>query len=176
MSRVAKQSIKIPSGVECSEHAGFILCKGPLGETRVHLPDGFALEINTGEAKVSKLQEEMSSAQWGTVVANLKNAVSGVSKFFEQNVNFVGVGYKAIKQGNDLEVHLGYSHPILFKHIPGVEIEVKKPTELVFRSHDKQKLGNACAQLAKLREVEPYKGKGVIIEGQYILRKEGKKK
>lgn len=176
MSRVAKQNITVPNGVTCTKSPDGILCKGPCGENLVHLPEGFELEISNGIAKIIKTRPDASSAQWGTAVSNLKNAVAGVSKVFEKNVTFVGVGYKAVKQGNDLELSLGYSHTILFKHVPGVEIELKKPTELVVRSHNKALLGEICAQLAKKREVEPYKGKGVIIEGQFILRKEGKKK
>jgi len=176
MSRIAKQNIKVPASVSCTKSPAGILCKGPCGENVVHLPEGFDLEIADGIAKIVRTTSEASSAQWGTVVSNLKNAVAGVTKVFEKNVTFVGVGYKAVKQGQDLELFLGYSHTILFKHVPGVEIELKKPTELTVRSHNKQLLGEVCAQLAKKREVEPYKGKGVIIEGQFILRKEGKKK
>jgi large subunit ribosomal protein L6 len=176
MSRVAKQIIKMPEGVTCTPVLGNIFCKGPKGEINVHFPDGFELVIENNSAKIDKKHPKASSAQWGTLVANLKNAIQGVTTPFEKKVSFVGVGYKAIKQGDDIELHLGYSHPIIFAHTPGVEIEIKKPTELVFRSHNKQVLGDACARMAKLRKVEPYKGKGVIVEGQFILRKEGKKK
>lgn len=176
MSRVAKQIITIPSSVTCTIVGEEIVCKGAKAENRVHFPAGFSLEIKDGKCKVNRDSEAVSSALWGSLVANLKNAVAGVTNVFEQNINFVGVGYKAIKQGNNLEVHLGYSHPILFDAPAGVEIELKKPNELVLRSHNKQLLGETCSRLEKLRRAEPYKGKGVIKEGKFYIRKEGKKK
>ncbi len=176
MSRVAKQIISIPSGVVCTIEDDKIVCKGAKASNKVHFPAGFSLEIKEGKCKVNRDSQEVSSALWGSLVANLKNAVAGVSNVFEQDINFVGVGYKAIKQGNDLEIHLGYSHPIIFKVPAGVEIELKKHNEMTLRSHDKQLLGETCSHMEKLRRAEPYKGKGVIKVGKFYIRKEGKKK
>lgn len=176
MSRVAKQVITIPNGVSCTIEGEHILCKGAKASNKVHFPAGFSLEIKDGKCKVNRDNEEVSSALWGSLVANLKNAVAGITNLFEQNINFVGVGYKAIKQGNILEIHLGYSHPIMFNIPEGVDIELKKPNEMTLRSHNKQLLGQACSNLEKLRRAEPYKGKGVIKEGKFYIRKEGKKK
>lgn len=176
MSRIAKQNITIPSGVTCTVAEGYILCKSSQAEIKVHMPEGFELDIQNGQCKVLKKDETVPSAKWGSLVANLKNAVNGVTKKFEQNINFVGVGYKAIKQGDNLEIHLGYSHPIHFEVPAGAEIELKKPNELTVRAFDKQLLGDVCSKLEKLRKAEPYKGKGVIKEGKFYIRKEGKKK
>lgn len=176
MSRVAKQIITIPTGVACSVLENYILCKGVNDSIKVHLPEGFQLQIQDGKCKVDRKSEEVSTALWGSLVANLKNAVSGVSKKFEQKINLVGVGYKAIKQGDSLEIYLGYSHSINFPIPQGVEIDLPKPNEMVLRSHDKQLLGETCSKLEKLRRAEPYKGKGVIKVGKFYLRKEGKKK
>lgn len=176
MSRVAKQIIEIPSGVNFQVLEDHILCKGSAGENRVHLPTGFKVELKDGKVKIERANEEVSRASWGALVSNLKNAVLGSTKQFEQNINLVGVGYKAIKQGDALELHLGYSHSINFPVPEGVDIEVKKPNELTVRSHNKQALGETCAKLEKLRKPEPYKGKGVVLAGKFYLRKEGKKK
>jgi len=176
MSRVAKQTIEIPSGVTCSVLENEILCKGSEGQNKVHLPEGFEVEIKDGKCKVLKAKDGISSALWGSLVSNLKNAVAGSSKKFEQAINLVGVGYKAVKQGDNLELSLGYSHTILFEVPEGVEIELKKPNELALRSHNKQLLGETCAKMEKLRKPEPYKGKGVVRVGKFYLRKEGKRK
>lgn len=176
MSRVAKQNLKISSSITLTVFEEKIICKGPFGEVIVDFPNAFELEINQDFCRVIKKNESTPNALWGTVVSNLKNAISGVTKEFEQKLTFVGVGYKAIKKDNDLEIHLGYSHPILFKAVEGVKVELTKPNELILKSHNKQLLGDICSKLEKLRKVEPYKGKGVVKEGKYYLRKEGKKK
>jgi large subunit ribosomal protein L6 len=176
MSRIARQNIKIPTEVTCLVMDDHILCKGALGENIVHMPQGFVLEINNGMCKVNRVNDKVDVAKWGSLVSNLKNAILGVTKKFEQNITFSGVGYKAIKHGSILEVHLGYSHAIMFDIPNDVQIDLKKPNEMVLSSHNKQLLGETSARLEKLRKPEPYKGKGVIREGKFYIRKEGKSK
>jgi large subunit ribosomal protein L6 len=173
MSRIGKQQLTIPPGVSCSVIDDYVVCIGPQGKNTTKLPNGFSLQIN-GES--CRVQSNEASAMWGTVVANLKNAITGVYKQFSQQINLVGVGYKAVKQGEILDLSLGYSHPVKFQIPQGVCVEVKKPTELLVTSCDKALLGRACALLAGLRKVEPYKHKGVHVVGRYYVKKEGKKK
>lgn len=176
MSRVARQSIKIPNEVTCSVMKDHILCKGTFGENKVHMPEGFLLELKDGVCKVERINDKVDVAKWGSLVSNLKNAILGLTKKFEQKITFSGVGYKAIKHASALEVHLGKSHHDMFDIPNGVEVDLKKPNEMIFSSHDKQLLGETCARLEKLRKPEPYKGKGVIREGKFYIRKEGKSK
>ncbi len=180
MSRIAKQKINIPSGVSCEVLGSKVVCQGPLGKNTIDFPDYLKLNLeNNGSALtafVTSVNDQISSALVGSAVANLKNAVTGVVAGFKQQINFVGVGYKGIKNNNIFEVSLGYSHTIKFEIPEGVDLEVKKPNEFLLSSSNKQLLGDVCSKLEKLRKVEPYKGKGVVKVGKFYLRKEGKKK
>lgn len=176
MSRVAKQNIALPKDVKCDVQNNEVICSGPCGINRVYFPNGFELKIDGDSCRVDRKSENVSSMMWGSIVSNLKNAIAGVFKVFTQDINLVGVGYKAIQKDGALEIHLGYSHPIMFAVPEGVKIELKKANELTLSSHNKQLLGETCSKLEKLRKVEPYKGKGVVKVGKFYVRKEGKKK
>jgi len=176
MSRIAKQNLKIPNSVECLQIGNNVVCRGPLGEINLNLPEDCSLSISGSDCKVIN-GGKLSSCMHGTIVANLKNALLGVMSKFEKKIKLVGVGYKVSKTNNCLNFNLGYSHAIEVDVPEKVEVEVlKNQTDLILKSIDKRELGDFCAKLAKLRKVEPYKGKGVVIEGQFILRKEGKRK
>ena len=148
------------------------------GKNRVvSIPEGFIVKQNEGKVFVEPYDKaSCNRALWGTVTRNLFQAIQGLNKPFEKKVNLVGVGYKAVLQGKVLVLDLGYSHKIEYNMPDDVEVKIEKPTELVFSSSSKQRLGQVVSEIMQYRKPEPYKGKGVIPEGRYIVRKEGKKK
>lgn len=191
MSRVGKKSIVIPSNVTCNLDGSIVTFKGPLGTISINIPDGLkfkkqepgicAENENSGQKKesfcfIEKDENFENSALWGTVAANVRNAINGVSVGFSKQMSLVGVGYKVQKIGNNLEFSLGYSHSIKFDVHPDIEVIVENPTKFSVRGKSKKTVGEVCSDIAKLRKVEPYKGKGVIIAGRFFERKEGKKK
>jgi large subunit ribosomal protein L6 len=177
MSRVAKQPIELPSGVEVTLGDGAVAVKGPKGQ--LSMPLHPSVEV-TAEGKVLSLrardEERSSRAQAGTSRSLLNNLVVGVSAGFERKLELVGVGYRAQAQGAKLNLTLGYSHPIEFPVPEGISIETPSQTEIVIKGIDKQKVGQVAAEIRSLRPPEPYKGKGVKYAGELIVRKEAKKK
>jgi large subunit ribosomal protein L6 len=174
MSRVAKKPIALPKGVEVSVANDAIIAKGPKGTLSVAKPANIALKIEDGNAVFSTENAEQI-ALTGTLRAILANMVKGVSEGFERKLELVGVGYRAAMQGKDLNLSLGYSHPVLFTAPEGITIATPTQTEVVVSGADKQRVGEVAAKIRGFRPPEPYKGKGVKYAGEVIIRKEAKK-
>jgi large subunit ribosomal protein L6 len=174
MSRVAKKPIALPKGVEVSVANDAIIAKGPKGTLSVAKPANIALKVEDGNVVFSTETAEQI-ALTGTLRAILANMVKGVSEGFERKLELVGVGYRAAMQGKDLNLSLGYSHPVLFTAPEGITIATPTQTEVVVSGADKQRVGEVAAKIRGFRPPEPYKGKGVKYAGEVIIRKEAKK-
>lgn len=178
MSRTGKAPIETPKGVDVQIAAGLLTVKGPKGSLNLTLSDEVSVEHKDGTVTVTPRDAEnsQSRAMWGTTRANIQNMVTGVSTGFERDLEMTGVGYRAALKGKDLELNLGYSHPIVYKAPEGITFTLAKPTEIKISGPDKQVVGQVAAEIRKFRPPEPYKGKGVRRAGEYVRRKEGKKK
>jgi large subunit ribosomal protein L6 len=177
MSRVAKQPIPVPSGVEINVDGQDVAVKGPKGalQWRVHASVQISREEN--ELRVAPRDGAGNAvALAGTTRALLNNMVTGVSTGFERKLELVGVGYRAQAQGKVLNLTLGFSHPVNFEVPEGVTVETPSPTEVVVRGADKQQVGQVAAKIRAYRPPEPYKGKGVKYSDEIVVRKEAKKK
>jgi len=178
MSRVAKNPIVVPSGVEVNIAAGgVVLVKGPLGSLSHRFSDDVVV-ARDGDKVVFKAgkDSQQAGAMSGTARALVANMVQGVSKGFEKKLSLVGVGYRAQAQGASLNLSLGYSHPVVHKMPDGVKAETPTQTEIIIKGIDKQKVGQAAAEVRAYRKPEPYKGKGVRYSDEVVLLKETKKK
>jgi len=177
MSRVAKNPIVLPQGVEVALSAEVISVKGPLGAITFAANPAVTVEKQDG-ALVCKAVEGAanSDALSGTVRAIVANMVAGVSKGFERRLNLVGVGYRAAAAGDVLNLTLGFSHPVAHKMPAGVKCETPSQTEIVIKGVDKQQVGQVAAEIRAYRKPEPYKGKGVRYSDEVIVLKETKKK
>lgn len=177
MSKIGKHPVAIPAGVTANVEGQTVKVKGPKGALQVTLVDEIGAELSGSELKVSMRGETTRhKAMWGmsrTLVANL---VEGVTKGFEKKLEITGVGYKAAVAGKNLNLSLGYSHDVIFAIPEGIQIVTPKPTEIVVTGVDKQQVGQVAAEIREFRGPEPYKGKGVKYAGEFIFRKEGKKK
>jgi large subunit ribosomal protein L6 len=174
MSRVAKKPIPLPKGVECQVKAEAITVKGPKGSLELAAPAGVDVAIDGGEIKLSaKNPSDMKMA--GTARALLNNMVTGVSEGYQRKLELVGVGYRAALAGKDLNLTLGFSHPVVFHAPEGITIEVPAQTEILIKGADKQRVGEVAAKIRAFRPPEPYKGKGVRYSGEKITLKEAKK-
>lgn len=177
MSRVGKNPIKIPDGVDLRVEADQVVATGKLGSLSAPLTDLVQTEIADGEFRVQPVGEtKRSRSMWGTTRAVVQNMVTGVSTGFSRQLDLVGVGYRAQLQGETLKLELGYSHDILYPIPQGVTITCEKPTSITIKGADKQQVGQVAAEIRAMRPPEPYKGKGVKYANETILRKEGKKK
>jgi large subunit ribosomal protein L6 len=177
MSRVGKKPVAIPSGVTASVEGQAVNVKGPKGTLALTLHRDVAAKVEGSEIRVDPLVDsKRARAMWGTYRSLLANAITGVTKGFEQRLEITGVGYRAAVQGKNLQVQLGYSHDIVFPIPEGITIATPRPIEIVITGIDGQKVGHVAAQIRAFRKPEPYKGKGVRYAGEYIFRKEGKKK
>ena len=177
MSRVGKKPVAIPSGVTAVVEGQTVKVKGPKGALSLVLHGDVAAKVDKGEVKVDPRSEtKRARAMWGTYRSLLENVMTGVTKGFERKLEISGVGYRAALQGKNLQVQLGYSHDIVYPIPEGITIVVPKPTEIVVTGIDGQKVGHVAAEIRAFRKPEPYKGKGVKYAGEYIFRKEGKKK
>jgi large subunit ribosomal protein L6 len=177
MSRVANNPVAIPSGLEVNLNGQDVAVKGKKGELQLTIHDSVVLTQEEGELKLAAKSEETSAkAMAGTMRALVQNMVTGVTDGFEKKLELQGVGYRAQAQGNKLTLQLGFSHPVEY-HLPeGVSAEATSQTEIVISGVDKQKVGQVCAEIRAFRPPEPYKGKGVRYAGEYVRRKEAKKK
>ena len=174
MSRVAKKPIPLPKGVDCQVKADAITVKGPKGTLEMAAPAGVDIAIDGGEIKLSaKDPGDMKMA--GTARALLNNMVTGVSEGYQRKLELVGVGYRAALAGKDLNLTLGFSHPVVFQAPEGITIEVPAQTEVLIKGADKQRVGEVAAKIRAFRPPEPYKGKGVRCAGEKITLKEAKK-
>ena len=177
MSRIGKKAVQVPAGVTASVNGQVVSVKGPKGELKVVLNDQVLAKMEQGGIKVDpKDKSKLARSSWGmsrTLVANL---VTGVTVGYSKSLEISGVGYRAALNGKVLQLNLGYSHDVAFNIPAGIEIKVPKPTEIVISGIDKQRVGQIAAEIREYRGPEPYKGKGVKYTGEYIFRKEGKKK
>ena len=157
--------------------SGVIYAKGKLGELSFKYDSNAKVEIKDKQILITKGGESpIYSRMWGTVRSRINNIVQGVSEGFVKELELVGVGYKATQKGKNLELLLGYSHPILFEVPDDLKVEVPKPTQIKISGIDKQKVGQIAANIRSFRKPEPFKGKGVKYKDEYVRRKEGKKK
>ena len=177
MSRVAKNPVIVPSGVEVVLAASEVSVKGPLGTLKQVL-SGDVSVVREGDSLLCKAQNDSTKAHAmsGTIRALLANMVKGVSKGFERKLTLVGVGYRAQAAGDMLNLTLGFSHPVTYKMPAGVKVETPTQTEIVLKGADKQRIGQVAAEISAFREPEPYKGKGVRYSDEVVILKETKKK
>jgi large subunit ribosomal protein L6 len=177
MSRIGKKPVPIPSGVTASVEGQTVRVKGPKGALQLVLHDDIAATMAKGAIKVDpRFETKRSRSQWGTARTLVANLMTGVTKGFEEKLEITGVGFRAAVQGKNLQLQLGYSHDVVFSIPDGIAVATPKPTEIVVSGSDKQKVGQVAAEIRDFRPPEPYKGKGVKYAGEYIFRKEGKKK
>ena len=179
MSKIGKINILIPEKVKVALSGSILNIEGPLGKTTLNIDvDTFALDIKDGKEisiKPKKIDQN-TKRLWGMNRSLINNAVIGSSKGYEKVLELIGVGYRASLKGNKLNLQLGYSHDINFDIPDGIKIAVEKQTTLKITGSDKQQIGALVSKLKTLRKIEPYKGKGIREKGQYVLKKEGKKK
>ena len=174
MSRVAKTPITVPKGVEVNINGAQVSVKGPKGNLSLELHPAVNLELEGGECKIGwKTEKDLAMA--GTFRSLVNNMVTGVTDGFEKRLQLIGVGYRAQSQGNKLNLALGFSHPIDYMAPEGVNIETPTQTEIIVSGCDKQKVGQAAAEIRSFRPPEPYKGKGVRYSDERVVRKEAKK-
>lgn len=177
MSRVAKNPVVVPSGVEVKIAADSINVKGPLGELKQELTNDVVVSLDDGKITFDVANDSrQANAMSGTLRALVNNMVTGVSKGFERRLNLIGVGYRAQVQGQNLKLELGFSHDIIHPLPQGVKAECPSQTEIVLKSHDKQAVGQVAANIRAYRPPEPYKGKGVKYADEHVAIKEVKKK
>lgn len=178
MSRIGKKPVTAPAGVTIQVKGQEVATKGPKGELKFRAPDEVELVQEGGVVSVRPRKEDdpRARAMWGMARAVLQTHVEGVSKGFEQGLELVGVGYRASMQGKRLQMQLGFSHDVFYDPPEGITITVPKPTEIRIAGVDKQVVGQVAAEIRSFRPPEPYKGKGVKRVGEYVRRKEGKKK
>lgn len=177
MSRVAKNPVVVPGGVEVALAANEISVKGPLGTLKQAL-SGEVSVVHEGSNLLFKTRDDsvQANAMSGTLRALLANMVLGVSKGFERKLTLVGVGYRAQAAGDTLNLTLGYSHPVSYKMPAGVKVETPTQTDIVLKGANRQQVGQVAAEIRAFREPEPYKGKGVRYSDEVVILKETKKK
>ena len=176
MSRIGKRPIEIPSGVTVSIDPGRVAVAGPLGTLQQQVPQRIAIEQQDGQIVVTRPTDRGEDrALHGLTRTLVANMVEGVTKGFEKRLEIQGVGYRAALRGTDLELSVGYSHPVLIKPRQGITFDVPAPTQVVVKGTDKQQVGQTAAEIRKVRPPEPYKGKGIRYEGEFVRRKVGKR-
>jgi len=178
MSRVAKNPVVLPSGVEVTVQNGQVCVKGKNGNLSLSLPSCVSVDIRDNKELVFKPanQDKHSLSMSGTIRALCANMVKGVSEGFERKLQLIGVGYRAQAQGSVLNLSLGYSHPIVYQMPEGVSVQTPSQTEIIISGADKQKIGQVSAEIRAFRAPEPYKGKGVRYADEVVVMKEAKKK
>ena len=175
MSRVGRSPIPVPSGVDVTIGSGNISVKGPKGTLNLARPHGVDVAMENGQVQFSTADAGRLPMA-GTARALLANMITGVSEGYTRKLELVGVGYRAAMQGKDLNLSLGFSHPVLFKVPEGITITTPTQTEILISGADKQGVGAAAAKIRGYRPPEPYKGKGVRYANERVVRKEAKKK
>jgi large subunit ribosomal protein L6 len=173
MSRVAKKPVELPKGVECNVGKDAVTVKGPKGTLKFMAPAGVNVGVKGSEVQLSSSDGNTKMA--GTARSLLANMVKGVTEGYQRKLELVGVGYRAALQGKDLNLTLGFSHPVVFKAPEGITITVPTQTEVLIAGADKQRVGEVAAKIRAFRPPEPYKGKGVRYSGEKITLKEAKK-
>ena len=176
MSRIGKQPIPVPDGVEITIEPQLVTVKGPKGELHERVSRDIGVEQQNGEILVSRPTDRGEHrALHGLTRSLIANMVEGVTNGYEKRLEIQGVGYRAALRGTDLELDVGFSHPVVMKAPQGITFEVPTPTEVIVKGIDKQQVGQAAAEVRKVRPPEPYKGKGIRYEGEYVRRKVGKR-
>jgi large subunit ribosomal protein L6 len=176
MSRIGRQPIELPAGVNVAISAGRVQVNGPLGELSQQVPTRMSIEQKDGEIVVARPTERGEDrALHGLTRTLIANMVEGVTKGFEKQLEIQGVGYRAALRGTDLELNVGFSHSVVIKAPAGITFEVPAPTQIVVKGTDKQAVGQVAADIRKTRPPEPYKGKGIRYQGEYVRRKVGKR-
>ena len=177
MSRIGKKPVTVPGGVTAQVNGQEVKVKGPKGELKHVLADAMVAKLEDGGIEVAMREDTKEArALWGMSRTMVANLIAGVTEGFTKKLEITGVGYRAAVQGSNLQLQLGYSHDIAFSIPQGIQIVCPKPTEIVITGIDKQKVGQVAAEIRRFRPPEPYKGKGIKYAGEFILRKEGKKK
>lgn len=177
MSRTGKKPVAPVNGVTVTIDGRTVSAKGPKGELSIALMDVVNVENGTDGLSVTPANDTREArAAWGTTRALIQNMVTGVSAGFEKKLAIQGVGYRAALQGKDIKLSLGFSHEVIYQAPKGITLAVPVPTEIVITGIDKQQVGQVAADIRAWRKPEPYKGKGVRYAGEFVFRKEGKKK
>lgn len=175
MSRIGRLPIAIPAGVDVSVDGNTVTVKGPKGELDQEFSDKLSVEVADGQIVVKRFDDEdESKALHGLTRSLINNMVIGVTQGYSKKLVLVGVGYRAQLKGSDLQLALGYSHPVYVKAVEGIKFECPSQTEIIVSGIDKQKVGQVAADIRKKRPPEPYKGKGIKYDGEHIRRKLGK--
>src|SRR4030081_2870546 len=177
MSRIGKRPVTVPSGVTATVEGQTVKMKGPKGQLQFVVHGDVEVKFENGAVKVApRVKTNRAQAMYGTARAQVANLVVGVTKGFEKKLEITGVGYRAALQGKNLQLALGYSHDVVYAIPKGFATRVPRPTEIVIVGYDCQRVGQVAAEIRSYRPPEPYKGKGVKYVGEFIFRKEGKKK
>jgi large subunit ribosomal protein L6 len=176
MSRIGRQPIPVPAGVSIAIDPGRVMVNGPLGELSQQVPLRMTVERREEELVVTRPTDRGEDrALHGLTRSLIANMVEGVTKGFEKKLEIQGVGYRAALRGTSLELNVGYSHPVVIDAPQGITFEVPIPTQISVKGVDKQQVGEIAANIRKVRPPEPYKGKGIRYEGEYVRRKVGKR-
>jgi large subunit ribosomal protein L6 len=176
MSRIGRKPIEIPAGVNVSVDPGRVMVNGPLGELTQVVPQRMKVEREGDEILVKRPTErDEDRALHGLTRTLIANMVEGVTKGFERRLEIQGVGYRAALRGSSLELNVGFSHPVVKEAPAGITFEVPVPTQIVVKGVDKQQVGQIAAEIRRVRPPEPYKGKGIRYEGEYVRKKVGKR-
>jgi large subunit ribosomal protein L6 len=176
MSRIGKKPIEVPSGVNVSISPGRVTVSGPLGELQQEIPNRISVEQENGELLVKRPTDRgPDRALHGLARTLVANMVEGVTKGFQKRLEIQGVGYRAALRGTSLDLSVGFSHTVTIEPPKGVEFEVPSPTAIIVKGTDKQQVGQVAADIRRVRPPEPYKGKGIRYEGEYVRRKVGKR-
>jgi large subunit ribosomal protein L6 len=177
MSRVGKAPIAIPAGVEASVQGSLLSVKGKLGQLQYTLPQGIKASVANGELVFETATTNKQVGKfWGLARAIANNMVKGVSQGFSRQLEIQGVGFRAAVSGNSLDMSMGYSHPVKLAIPQGLKVTVDNNTEITVSGYDRHAVGQFAANVRRVRQPEPYKGKGIRYKGEYVLMKEGKKK
>jgi len=177
MSRIGKQPVAVPNDVTVELQGREVSVNGPKGQLSLTLVD--EVEVNVGKDEVTvrpRDESQRARSMWGMQRSLLQNLVTGVAQGFTKELRISGVGYRAAVQGKALELQLGYSHNITYPIPDGIDIKTPSPTVIQVSGIDRQRVGQVAAEIRRFRKPEPYKGKGIKYAGEYIFRKEGKKK
>jgi len=179
MSRIGKKPVAVPSGVTATAESGTLTVKGPKGTlTMAMLDDLVRYDIKDGEISITPVNpsQQRARAAWGMQRTNVQNLVTGVTEGFTKVLEITGVGYRAAAQGKNLRLQLGYSHDVNYPVPEGIEVKTPDPNTVEISGIDRQQVGQVAAEIRRWRKPEPYKGKGIKYRGEFIFRKEGKKK
>jgi large subunit ribosomal protein L6 len=174
MSRLGKQPVTLPSGVEVNIADNTLTVKGPKGTLSRSVRDDVTFNLEGNTLTLEPGTTDLAPALWGTYASHVRNMITGVTEGFTRNLEIEGVGYRAAVQGNELVLNVGFSHPVHLAIPEGIQAEVVKNT-ITLNGADKDALGQFAANVRKVKKPEPYKGKGIRYQGEYIIRKQGKK-